>query len=93
MVDKQYSAESNDGFGFRRPGGKIADVDVSAGIGQMPDTHAGLTSMKPLARGTTTMTARASDNSGSSGMTHQINMRNAGARRNASTYMPKGSGR
>ena len=43
---------------------------------------------KPLAKGTTTMTARASDNSGPPSMTHDINVANDRQRRGASVYMP-----
>jgi hypothetical protein len=55
MTDEKYSAESNDGFGFRsRPYQPPGHVDVSAGT-EMPD---GILSMKPLAKGAT-MTERA----------------------------------
>ena len=60
MADEKYSPESNDGYGFSRlsPSGGARHVDVSAGT-EMPD---GILSMKPIATGNTTLTARASIN-------------------------------
>jgi hypothetical protein len=48
---------------------------------------------KPLAKGTTTMTAKASDNSAGPGFNHDLNMKADAARRSGTVFMPKGSGR
>lgn len=79
MADKTYSANANKNFGSRpRPAGH---VDASAGIGTAPDRMTGILG-KPLAKnGASTMTAKASDNSGPPSMTYDLNMKNAAAQR------------
>jgi hypothetical protein len=62
------------------------------GMDKGPDMPAGILG-KPLAKRTTTMTAKASDNSAGPGFNHDLNMKADAARRSGTVFMPKGSGR
>lgn len=85
VINERAEAASSRTYG----GGGMVKNSTYVGTGKpMPDRLAGILGA-PMATGTTTLTARASDNTDGT-LTPKLNSANEAARRSGSVYMPGG---